>query len=108
LTPVDFSARPEGDEEKAVPLANPQGHAAVKMPEVMMAVDEGGDIEVPDFQGKTMREVTDVCLKLGLDPVLVGTRLAVQQAPAAGQRVRRGAKVTVEFGDAPVKARKSR
>src|SRR6516162_7841583 len=105
LTPVDFSARPEGDEEKAVPLANPQGHAAVKMPEVMMAVDEGGDIEVPDFQGKTMREVTDVCLKLGLDPVLVGTRLAVQQAPAAGQRVRRGAKVTVEFGDAPVKAR---
>ena len=80
----------------------------MKMPEVMVAVDEGGDIEVPDFKGKTMREVTESCMKLGLDPVVVGTRLAVQQVPAAGSRVRRGTKITVEFGDLPAKAGKSR
>jgi hypothetical protein len=106
LTPVDFSAQPEASEEKAsAPKAN---EATVKMPEVMMAVDEGGAIEVPDFKGKTMREVTMNCMRLGLDPVLVGTRLAIQQMPAAGAKVRRGTKVTVEFGDAPVRSGKSK
>jgi len=31
-----------------------------------MAADEGGDIAVPDFSSKTMREVTEMCLHLGL------------------------------------------
>jgi len=107
LTPVDFSAQPEAADEQA--SAGPSvGENPVKMPEVMVAVDEGGDIEVPDFKGKTMREVTESCMKLGLDPVVVGTRLAVQQVPAAGSRVRRGTKITVEFGDLPAKAGKSR
>jgi cell division protein FtsI (penicillin-binding protein 3) len=106
LTPVDFSATPE-------PADDAPQSAAIKEPmakpaEVMMAVEEGGDIEVPDFQGKTMREVTETCMRLGLDPVLVGSRLATEQVPAAGTKVRRGTKVTVEFGDAPVHAGKSR
>lgn len=67
-----------------------------------MAVDEGGDTPVPDFSGKTMREVTETCLKLGLDPFLVGSGLAVSQAPAAGVKVRPGAKLTVQFA-APAK-----
>jgi hypothetical protein len=33
-------------------------------------VDEGGEIEVPDFSGKTIREVTEACIRLGLEPVL--------------------------------------
>jgi beta-lactam-binding protein with PASTA domain len=37
-------------------------------------------------------------LRLGLDPVLVGSNLATDQTPAAGASVRRGAKVTVQFG----------
>jgi len=53
---------------------------------------------VPDFSGKTMREVTETCIRLGLEPVLVGTSLATNQAPAAGARVRHGAKITVQFG----------
>jgi len=65
-----------------------------------VALDEGGDIAVPDFEGKTMREVTEICLRLGLEPVLVGTGLAVDEAPASGAKVRRGAKITVRFGDA--------
>jgi beta-lactam-binding protein with PASTA domain len=64
-------------------------------------VDEGGDIVVPDFAGKTMREVTEACLRLGLDPVLLGSSVASEQTPAAGRKVRRGTKVTVEFGAAP-------
>ena len=63
-----------------------------------MAADEGGDIAVPDFSSKTMREVTEMCLHLGLEPLLVGSNLATQQIPPAGAMVRRGAKVTVQFG----------
>jgi beta-lactam-binding protein with PASTA domain len=63
-----------------------------------LAVDQGGDIEVPDFSGKTMRDVADIALRLGLDPVLVGSNLATEQSPAVGAKVRRGAKITVQFG----------
>jgi cell division protein FtsI (penicillin-binding protein 3) len=69
-----------------------------QQPEMTVALDEGGDIAVPDFSGKTMRDVTDTCLRLGLDPVLIGSSLATQQSPAAGAKVHRGAKITVEFG----------
>jgi cell division protein FtsI (penicillin-binding protein 3) len=107
LTPVDFSAQPDAAMEEA---PKPSGATArpESSPEIMMTVDEGGDIEVPDFKGKTMRQVSQDCLRLGLDPVLVGTRLALLQSPAAGARVRRGTKVTVEFGDSPVHQGKSR
>jgi cell division protein FtsI (penicillin-binding protein 3) len=103
LAPIDFSAQPEGTEEGAdsVPAT------LQKPPEVMMAVDEGGDIAVPDFAGKTMREVAESCLKLGLNPVLVGSNLAVQQVPSAGAKVRRGTNVTVQFGMEPARATKA-
>jgi cell division protein FtsI (penicillin-binding protein 3) len=106
LTPVDFNAQPEGEEQPSK-VEEPKTQAA-KLPEVMMSADEGGDIVVPDFAGKTMRDVSEMCLHLGLDPVLVGSRVAIQQVPAAGAKVRRGTKVTVEFGDAPVHKGKAR
>ena len=65
-------------------------------------------MEVPDFQGKTMREVSEACLRLGLDPVLVGSRVALQQVPGPGAKVKRGTKVTVEFGETSVHAGRSR
>jgi beta-lactam-binding protein with PASTA domain len=67
-------------------------------PAVTVSVDGGGDITVPDFGGETMRDVSEQCLRLGLNPVLVGTSLATGQTPAAGAKVKHGAKVTVEFG----------
>jgi len=106
LTPVDFTAQPEAGEAQSTPAEVKDKPA--KAPEVMMALDEGGDIEVPDFKGKSMRDVSQICMRLGLDPVLVGTRLAVQQTPAARAKVRRGTKVTVEFGDTPARTGKSR
>jgi cell division protein FtsI (penicillin-binding protein 3) len=92
FTPVDFAAQPDqapGDEHEKKPAA--------AQPSVMVALDEGGDIGVPDFRGKTMRDVTEMCLRLGLEPVLVGSGLAVDEAPASGAKVRRGVKITVRF-----------
>jgi cell division protein FtsI (penicillin-binding protein 3) len=106
FTPVDFSAQtePPGDAPKAdVPKQPEQKTAAVTM-----AVDEGGDIPVPDFAGKTMREVTEACLRLGLNPVVLGSGLATQQSPAVEAKVRRGAKITVQFGGSAVRAGKAR
>jgi hypothetical protein len=45
-----------------------------------------------------MREVTEMCLRLGFEPVLVGSNLATEQSPAAGSKVKHGARITVQFG----------
>lgn len=73
-------------------------------PSVTVALDEGGDIPVPDFRGKTVREVTETCLRLGLDPIVIGSSLAQDQSPTAGAKVRRGAKITVRFDAVTPKA----
>jgi cell division protein FtsI (penicillin-binding protein 3) len=102
LAPVDFNAKTETTSAESI-----EGSAESPepgLPEITVAVDEGGDISVPDFAGKTMREVTEACLRLGLNPILVGSRLATEQVPAAGSKVRRGSKVTVQFGGTPAHA----
>jgi len=63
-----------------------------------VAVAEEGGVPIPALTGKTMREVTEECLRLGLEPVLVGTGVALDQTPAAGAGMRRGSKITVRFG----------
>src|SRR5579859_6234528 len=107
-TPMDFSAPVEMTEQAAKPAeaAPVQPQPQPRVPSVTVTMDEGGDIAVPDFRGKTMREVADTCMRLGLNPVLVGSSLALQQSPAAGSKVRRGAKVRVEFGTPPIHAGK--
>jgi cell division protein FtsI (penicillin-binding protein 3) len=106
FTPTDFSGQP--DELPMESKETAPTEAKQRSPEVAMAVDEGGDVTVPDFGGKTMREVTAMCLQLGLDPVLVGSNLAVEQTPSAGTNVGRGAKVTVQFGTPAGKPPKTR
>jgi cell division protein FtsI (penicillin-binding protein 3) len=101
FTPVDFAALPD-----APPAHENNTSAASAAASVTVALDEGGDIAVPDFHGKTMRDVTEECLRLGLEPVLVGSGLAVEEAPQDGAKVRRGAKITVRFGT-PEEAAKS-
>jgi cell division protein FtsI/penicillin-binding protein 2 len=99
LSSVDFSSQTDSPQP-----ASPAGKSRRRVqkqsaePPVTVAVDEGGEVTVPDFSGKTMREVADIALKLGLDPVLVGTSLATDQSPAPGAQVRRGARITVRFG----------
>jgi cell division protein FtsI (penicillin-binding protein 3) len=102
FTPTDFSGQPEEaaneSNQETVPLRSE------RVLQEITAVDEaGGDIAVPDFSGKTMREVSEMCLRLGLEPVLVGSNLATDQTPAAGVHVRCGAKVTVQVGVAAIR-----
>jgi hypothetical protein len=92
FTPADFSGLPDQPPVESS-ASNPNGTSSATV-----AVDEGGDIQVPDFSGKTMRDATEACFRLGLDPVLVGSGLATNQMPAAGAKVRQGAKITVQFG----------
>ncbi|HXJ47469.1 MAG TPA: penicillin-binding protein [Candidatus Dormibacteraeota bacterium] len=100
FNPMDFNAQPET--RNAKPSAKPEPAP----PSVTVALDEGGDIAVPDFHGKTVRDVTETCLRLGLNPVLIGSSLAQDQSPAAGAKVRRGARITVRF-DATTPNKKS-
>jgi cell division protein FtsI (penicillin-binding protein 3) len=104
FTPADFSS--EAEALPFQPNAPSSNYVKQSAPDskdtsrgVTVAVDDSGAITVPDFTGKTMREVMGACLALGLDPVLVGTSRALSQSPAAGSRVRRGARVTVQFGE---------
>jgi len=104
FSPVDFTAQPD-----EAPAQKSDNKTEPTQPSVTVALEEGGDIAVPDFHGKTMRDVTEMCLRLGLDPVLVGSGLATEEAPASGARVRHGAKITVRFAalaDAGTKAGK--
>ena len=58
---------------------------------------EFGDITIPDFHGKSLREVTEECLKSGLRLQSVGSGAAVEQMPPAGASVRAGARMQVRF-----------
>jgi cell division protein FtsI (penicillin-binding protein 3) len=106
---VDFSGQPDPP-PTASQMTNVAGRekSASMKPVLTVAVDQGGDIEVPDFSGKTMRDVADIVLRLGLEPVLVGSNLATEQWPAAGAKVRHGAKITVQFGTPLEKKSKTR
>jgi len=96
---VDFSGQPDPPPAASqIAKADAREQAVSTKPVLTVAVDQGGDIEVPDFSGKTMRDVTDIVLRLGLDPVLVGSNLATEQSPAPGAKVRHGARITVQFG----------
>ncbi len=96
FTPTDFSEQPDQPPARSAATNSREGNSPA--PAVTVAVDDGSEIQVPDLLGKTMREVTTICLRLGLEPVLVGSSLAKNQTPAAGAKVRRGAKITVQFG----------
>jgi len=55
------------------------------------------ELPVPDFQGKSLRQVTEECLKLGLRLRATGSGTAVEQFPIAGAVARYGARVMVRF-----------
>ena len=107
LSTVDFNAQPDAQEQPGETAKQFEKNLP-KSPEVLMSADEGGDIAVPDFAGKTMRDVTDGCLRLGLNPVLIGSRCCNSTVTGGGSKVRRGTKVTVQFGDTPAHSGKSK
>ena len=98
---LETDASPGGT-EPAVETGRQKGQTA-EAPTVTVA--DGDGLPVPALTGKTMREVTEECLRLGLDPVLVGTGLSFEQTPKAGARVHRGGKITVRFGGAAARGK---
>ncbi len=61
-------------------------------------LEDGAGIPAPQLLGETVREVTQQCIKLGLDPTLAGSGVAVEQSPVPGTMIRRGSRITVRFG----------
>ncbi len=60
-----------------------------------------GMVVMPSLAGETVRQATAACLRLGLNPRLEGSGLAVDQNPGAGKQVRIGAAVLVRFALRP-------
>jgi len=56
-----------------------------------------GDVTIPDFHGKSLRQVTEECLKAGLRLQSTGSGAAIEQIPRPGTSVRAGARVQVRF-----------
>jgi len=63
-----------------------------------MELAEGEGVTLPDLTGKTVREATQICMHLGVNPALAGEGIVEKQDPPAGSTVRRGSTVTVQFG----------
>jgi cell division protein FtsI (penicillin-binding protein 3) len=111
FTPSDFTLPPESP-EPVLSTANdnfspsPNDFNSSSHHILPVADEYDGAIEVPDFSGKTMREVTEISLRLGLEPVLVGSGLATDQSPIAGSHVRGGARVTAQFANGSPKPAK--
>jgi cell division protein FtsI (penicillin-binding protein 3) len=71
---------------------------ATQAPTIVFSEEDS--VDVPELAGQTVRSVTESCSRLGLIPELIGSGVAVEQAPDPGTRVRRGSSVTVRFGRA--------
>jgi cell division protein FtsI (penicillin-binding protein 3) len=96
FAPVDASAAAATDDSApAVRLPAPTSAPTT------LEIAEGAGIPAPQLLGKTVREATQECLKIGLTPVLVGTGVATDQSPAPGAMIRRGSSITVQFSRSP-------
>jgi membrane peptidoglycan carboxypeptidase len=84
--------------EKPLPVREP---TITLMPAALMSerteAPEFGDLTIPDFQGKSLRQVTEECLRAGLRLQSIGSGAAVEQMPLPGANVTAGARVQVRF-----------
>jgi cell division protein FtsI (penicillin-binding protein 3) len=94
----DFSPAQRIEPEANLPVFPPEPAAqATGESAPTVAIEEGEGVVVPVLEGMSVRAVTEACLRVGLAPVLIGTGVAIEQKPEAGQRLRRGGRVTVRF-----------
>jgi len=99
---IESPDQPEIDDQPPAPVPPPAA-AMSSAPTVELA--EGDGVQLPLLTGKTVRQVMEICQKLGVNPVLVGEGIAQQQEPEAGGMTRRGGTVTVWFGREIAQAR---
>jgi len=62
-----------------------------------VVVDPGHRVQVPSFDGLSLRQVVEKAGSLGLHVQPTGSGLAREQAPAAGTSVPAGTEVVVRF-----------
>ncbi len=96
-----YTVKPEPKERglKPAPADSAQGKYVVTgfNPRSEYDAGEFGDQTVPDFRGKSLRQVTEESLKAGLRLQSIGSGAAVEQIPPAGANVRMGTPVQVRF-----------
>jgi len=71
--------------------------ASFSTPAPNSEAEQFGEIPVPDFYGRSLREVTEQCLKLGLRLHSSGSGVATRQLPLPGTAVRAGSYVQVRL-----------
>jgi cell division protein FtsI (penicillin-binding protein 3) len=98
---------PDAARESAVSApASAASHTVATPPAASVAapqtveLDEEAGVQVPNLAGESVRDVTEQCEHLGLIPILAGGGVALTQSPPPGSSVRRGTRVTVQFGRA--------
>ena len=98
----------QGPERTREPMLKPDSSSAagVFAPKFVVAdfnpssagsVLEFGEIVVPDFNGKSLRQVTQECLRAGLRLQSIGSGAAIRQTPPPGTTVPVGAGIQVRF-----------
>lgn len=93
----DFAPAQREEASANLPLFPPDRPAGVSGPAPTLAMAGGQGLAAPALVGRSVRAVTEECLRLGLSPVLIGTGVAIQQNPAPGARLRPGSRITVRF-----------
>jgi cell division protein FtsI (penicillin-binding protein 3) len=79
------------------PLRKPEPQGTLMNASLTNEDAQFGDITVPDFQGKSLRQVTEETLKAGLRLQSIGSGAAVEQMPPPGTNLRAGARIQVRF-----------
>jgi cell division protein FtsI (penicillin-binding protein 3) len=96
FAPAQLSSGTLSDSAQPEPISAAVLPISATAPTVELA--EGAGISVPDLTGKTVRQVTEICVQLGVNPVLVGAGTVQEQSPPPDTPVRRGASVIFRFG----------
>lgn len=88
----------QGTQQRGKPLSVATLPASTGLPRANSIVLLNGDtVAVPDLTGLSLRAVGERCSRLGIEPVLIGSGVAVAQHPPAGTRLPRGSRIWVEF-----------
>jgi cell division protein FtsI (penicillin-binding protein 3) len=91
--------KPKPDQQKppARPSAPPRDSGNWEVLDAAFQGYDFGKIAVPDFSGKSLRQVTEECLRLGLRLQSAGSGAAIQQYPLPGTQVQEGARIQIRF-----------
>ena len=82
----------------APPPAMVNTSAAVSPAKGTVVLDVAGGVEVPDFEGKSLRAALEQAENSGIELEVSGSGIAQAQSPPAGSHIPHGGQVSVRFG----------